>query len=129
WVGISGSDHQVAPAQHEFAEPLPEWPEVTRHGLGQLTRVFGTAPVEPRTAAEVLARTQRDLLGNARLPIPAMAHEECLTGFTAWRATVFPTPLAWGATFDPDLVHRVAYAVGEQMRSVGIHQGLAPVLD
>ena len=33
-------------------------------------------------------------------------HEECLTGLSAWKAATFPTPLAWGATFDPELVER-----------------------
>lgn len=131
WVGISDSEDgaDVAPAQHDFAEPLPPWDELTRPGLGQLTRVFGTSPIEPATGAEVLARTQRSLVDGSRLGIPAIAHEECLTGLAAWRATVFPTPLAWGATFDPDLVRRMATEIGTLMRSVGVHQGLAPVLD
>ena len=38
-------------------------------------------------------------------------------------------PLAWAATFDPDLVERMARAIGESMRAVGVHQGLSPVLD
>lgn len=129
WVGVSETDEEVAPAQHEFAEPLPPWEELTKQGLGQLTRVFGTRPVDPLVAAKVLARTQRELVANNRLGIPAMAHEECLSGFTAWRATVFPTPLAWGASFDPETVELMAAEVGRAMRDVGIHQGLAPVLD
>src|SRR6202000_1317790 len=51
------------------------------------------------------------------------------TGFAAWTATIFPTPLAWGASFDPALVHDMARSFGATMRAVGIHQGLAPVLD
>ena len=56
-------------------------------------------------------------------------HEECLTGLSAWKAATFPTPLAWGAAFDPELVERMGAAIGESMRALGIHQGLAPVLD
>src|SRR5690606_26722557 len=59
----------------------------------------------------------------------AIAHEECLTGLAAWRATTFPTPLAWGAAFDPDLVEEMGAAIGGVMRDLGVHQGLAPVLD
>ncbi|MFD0201713.1 MULTISPECIES: glycoside hydrolase family 3 N-terminal domain-containing protein [Saccharothrix] len=128
WVGISEGE-EVAPAQHEFAEPLPPWDELTKPGLGQLTRVFGTGPVEPLVGAKVLAETQRKLVANTRFGIPAMAHEECLAGFTAWQATVFPIPLAWGASFDPETVERMAREVGLVMRDVGVHQGLAPVLD
>ncbi|WP_033227688.1 MULTISPECIES: glycoside hydrolase family 3 N-terminal domain-containing protein, partial [unclassified Streptomyces] len=50
-------------------------------------------------------------------------------GFAAWGATAYPVPLSWGATFDPDLVRKMAAAIGRDMRAVGIHQGLAPVLD
>ena len=34
-----------------------------------------------------------------------------------------------GATFDPDLVRRIGRRIGDDLRSVGVHQGLAPVLD
>ncbi|MBO0837686.1 MAG: glycoside hydrolase family 3 C-terminal domain-containing protein, partial [Actinobacteria bacterium] len=65
----------------------------------------------------------------SRFGIPAIAHEECLTGFAAWRATIFPAPPAWGAAFDPVLVREMARSFGAGMRAVGVHQGLAPVLD
>ena len=58
-----------------------------------------------------------------------MVHEECLTGLAAWQATAFPTPRAWGASFDPSLVEQMGAAIGSSMRALGIHQGLAPVLD
>ncbi len=98
-------------------------------GLGQLTRPFGTAPVDPALGALSLLRTQARIAAANRFGIPALAHEECLAGFATWGATAYPVPLSWGATFDPELVHRMAAAIGRDMRSVGVHQGLAPVLD
>ena len=57
-------------------------------------------------------------------------HEECLAGFTTWGATAYPVPLSWGATFDPELVERDGRrGSAATMRAVGVHQGLAPVLD
>jgi len=76
-----------------------------------------------------LTGLQSRVTASNRLGIPAVAHEECLTGFAAWGATIFPTPLAWGAAFDPALVGEMAAAFGATMRAVGVHQGLAPVLD
>ncbi|CAM5667623.1 hypothetical protein SHIRM173S_01102 [Streptomyces hirsutus] len=38
-------------------------------------------------------------------------------------------PLAWGAAFHPELVEEMARRIGRDLRSVGVHQGLAPVLD
>ena len=103
--------------------------EIIRHGLGQLTRPFGGRPLDPARGAQIVNELQRRLVEDTRLGIPAIVHEECLTGFMAWGATAFPCPLAYGATWDPSLVERVGDAIRTQMRAVGAHQGLAPVLD
>ena len=129
WVGADAEGDGVAPHQHELADEPVDWPALIPHGLGQLTRPFGSTPVDPALGARALARTQAELIGANRFGIPAMAHEECLAGFTAWGATIYPVPLAWGSGFDPELVNRMAQRIGESMRHVGIHQGLAPVLD
>lgn len=119
----------MAPMLSESVGQLPPWEEVVADGLGQLTRTFGTAPLDPAEGVRLLARRQRDVVAGNRFGIPALAHEECLTGFAAWRATIYPSPLCWAATFDPALVERMAARIGASMASVGIHQGLAPVLD
>jgi beta-xylosidase len=129
WIGASGDGDGVAPMQHEFSAELPPLEDLFRDGMGQLTRVFGTRPVPPAAGMLALAGLQQRIVTASRFGIPAIAHEECLTGFAAWRATIFPTPLAWGASFDPDLVREMAAAIGTSMRAVGVHQGLAPVLD
>lgn len=103
--------------------------EASQHGLGHLTRAYGTRPVDPVARARWLWETQRRLVRETRLGIPALVHEECLTGLAVWHAAAFPTPLAWGASFDPDLVASMGAAIGRSMRELGIHQGLAPVLD
>ncbi|MEV4568880.1 glycoside hydrolase family 3 N-terminal domain-containing protein [Nonomuraea sp. NPDC049419] len=120
----------VAPMQDVFAAsgtiPLEE---AARHGLGHLTRVHGSVPVTPEEGAAEVVRQQRIVIERSRLGIPAIVHEECLTGFTAYGATVYPAAIAWAATFDPGLVERMAAAIGRDMRAVGVHQGLSPVLD
>ncbi|MFF2823320.1 beta-glucosidase [Arthrobacter koreensis] len=128
WVGASADGAEVAPHQHEMNEP-PDLESLLPAGLGQLTRPFGTKPVDAGAGALSLMRTQERIAASNRFGIPAMAHEECLAGFAAWGATAYPVPLAWGATFNPQLVRRMAGAIGEDLRRVGVHQGLAPVLD
>ncbi|HXP14753.1 MAG TPA: glycoside hydrolase family 3 N-terminal domain-containing protein, partial [Actinomycetes bacterium] len=124
------ANHTVAPMQDVFAAGRAlSLEEASRHGLGHLTRVFGSAPVTAADGAAELVRQQRVVLDASRLRIPALAHEECLTGFTTFGATVYPAAIAWGATFDPDLVERMAAAIGRDMAAVGVHQGLSPVLD
>jgi beta-xylosidase len=119
----------MAPMLSESIGPLPPWDEVVEGGLGQLTRTFGTAPLEPREGMRILAERQRDVVAGNRFGIPAQVHEECLTGLAAWRSTVYPAPLCWAATFDPVLVEEMGAQIGAVMARLGIHQGLAPVLD
>ena len=130
WMGASGDGDGVAPMQDQFfSYDQPPFEELIKNGLGQLTRVFGTRPVKAAAGMSALASLQARVAAASRLGIPAVAHEECLTGFAAWGATIFPTPLAWGASFDPALVGEMTAAFGATMHAVGVHQGLAPVLD
>ncbi|MET0787996.1 MAG: glycoside hydrolase family 3 N-terminal domain-containing protein [Cellulomonas sp.] len=129
WLDQNGT---VAPMQSEMAagqQASSTLSETTRDGLGHYTRVYGTRPVDPAERAAWLWTEQRRLKRETRLGIPALVHEECLTGLAAWQAATYPTPLAWGASFDPELVLDAARAIGDSMRQLGIHQGLAPVLD
>ncbi|MFC8732598.1 glycoside hydrolase family 3 N-terminal domain-containing protein [Luteimicrobium sp. NPDC057192] len=118
----------VAPLQGEFGA-TSGLDDFARDGLGHLTRAYGTRPVDAGERAAWLRGFQRRLVEQTRLGIPAIVHEECLTGLSAWGATTFPTPVAWGASFDPELVEEMGAAIGASMRALGIHQGLAPVLD
>nr|WP_079571853.1 glycoside hydrolase family 3 N-terminal domain-containing protein [Krasilnikoviella flava] len=128
WLDQGGE--VVAPMQGEMAAgDEGRLEEVTRHGIGHYTRVYGTRPVDPAERAAWLWTEQQRLRRETRLGIPALVHEECLTGLSAWKAATFPTPLAWGASFDPDLVAEMGRVIGGSMRELGIHQGLAPVLD
>ncbi|WP_417509031.1 glycoside hydrolase family 3 N-terminal domain-containing protein [Microbacterium sp.] len=129
WADKRTSGEIIAPMQDVFSEGRAPFEHVVRHGIGQLTRVFGTAPADARDGMARIREAQRHLLDTTRIGIPAIVHEECLTGFTTLGATVYPTALAWGATFDPELVGEMARAIGRDMSAVGVHQGLSPVLD
>ena len=123
-----GDGEAVAPLQGDFTD-AGGLEHAARHGLGHLTRPYGTRPVDPVERAQWLWQWQRGLVTGTRLGIPALVHEECLTGLGAWTAATYPTPLAWGAAFDPALVEEMGALIGASMRTLGIHQGLAPVLD
>jgi beta-xylosidase len=139
WVGnehVEDPDSEVditanvAPMQEVFAAAgSMSFEEASEHGLGHLTRVFGSAPLTALEGAAEVVRMQSSIVERTRLRIPAIVHEECLTGFTTYGATVYPAAIAWAATFDPELVERMAAAIGRDMRAVGVHQGLSPLLD
>ena len=119
--------HDVAPMEHAMAGT--GWEEAHKHGLGQLTRVFGTGPVSVAEGRAELRARQREVRAASRFGLPALAHEECLTGITTLGATVYPAAIAWGASWRPDLVREMAAAIGADLRAIGVHQGLSPLLD
>ncbi|MGY0198549.1 beta-glucosidase [Leptothrix sp. BB-3] len=98
-------------------------------GVGQITRPMGTHSVEAGAGLRALNKLQRFLRHETRLGIPALSHEECLMGVMTRDGTLFPSPLALSATWNPALVQEVAQRIGDECRQVGAHQGLAPVLD
>jgi beta-glucosidase-like glycosyl hydrolase len=138
WAGNDMADTElpadetinVAPMEDVFAAGGSlSLEEASRHGLGHLTRVWGSIPHTVEQGVAEVIRQHRVVLEGSRLGVPALIHEECLTGFTTYGATVYPASIAWGATFDPELVERMAAAIGRDMAAVGVHQGLSPVLD
>ncbi|MEU0092508.1 glycoside hydrolase family 3 N-terminal domain-containing protein [Kribbella sp. NPDC006257] len=138
WVGNDMAEPELPPEETMNVAPMQDvfaaggsvsLEEASRHGLGHLTRVWGSVPLTVEEGVAELLRQHEVVLAESRLGVPALVHEECLTGFTTYGATVYPTALAWGATFDPQLVERMAAAIGRDMAAVGVHQGLSPVLD
>lgn len=121
--------HDVAPMEQELSQGAGSWEESCRLGLGHLTRVFGTGPVSIPEGRQRLRQWQNQVRSSSAFGIPAIAHEECLTGLTALGATVYPAAIAWGATWRPELIQEMANAIGSDMFRLGVHQGLSPLLD
>jgi beta-xylosidase len=128
WEDVEPAGPEVAPGSSLFGL-VGSLADTARHGLGQLTRPYGTVARPAAENAAMLAKRQRQVMEQSRFGIPAMAHDECLTGFTAFGATIYPTSLGMAATFDPVLIGRIGTAIGADMASAGVHQGLAPVVD
>lgn len=114
WEDVEPAYPEVAPGTSIF-DRVGDLTETARHGLGQLTRPYGTLPRPALEHSRALADRQRQIMAQSRLGIPAMAHDECLTGFTAYGATIYPTSLGMAATFDPELIRRVGEAIGADM--------------
>ncbi|HWL43067.1 MAG TPA: glycoside hydrolase family 3 N-terminal domain-containing protein [Ilumatobacter sp.] len=99
------------------------------HGIGQVTRISGASSLGVSAAAELANAIQQHLREHTRLGIPALVHEEICSGLMAREATVFAQALGVAATFRPEYNRAIADSIRLQMRSIGAHQGLSPVLD
>lgn len=120
WVYDLQTNGQLDPAK--FATHL-------KHGIGQITRLGGASTFDPRALAKAANTVQRYLLENTRMQIPALVHEECCMGAMVSGGTVFPQMIGLASTFEPELAEQMTAVIGRQLRAVGAHQGLAPVLD
>ena len=115
------------PRQHCSVEPDTEFDTARLEedfggdGIGFIHDMYSTPAA--------FNRIQRYFIENSRLGIPAIFTGEALHGISGVRGTVFPTPLNFGATFDPELIRRVGGAIGRETRALGMHEILAPNLD
>ncbi|MGO9085834.1 MAG: CIA30 family protein [Candidatus Sulfotelmatobacter sp.] len=86
-------------------------------------------PFPPRKAAILRNGVQRYLQEKTRLGIPALFMGEALHGFMEYGSTSFPQALSLASTWDPELVHQVFTAAGDEAGSAGTGQVFTPVLD
>ncbi len=70
-----------------------------------------------------------ELTSQTRLRIPLLVGEDCIHGHSFWEgATIYPTQLGMAASWDPDLVERVARATAVETAATGVHWTFSPVL-
>ena len=104
--------------------------EQLAHGIGHVTRIGGATVLGPRESATFANAMQRFLVEQTRLGIPAIIHEESCAGIhgdATRRASRRPS--VWPATWEPELIEPMTQVIRTQMRAVGAHHSLAPVLD
>jgi len=98
-------------------------------GIGQITRVSGASSLGSADASALANKIQQFLVEETRLGIPAIVHEEMCSGLVAREATVFPQAIGLASTWDPGLAREMGEAIRLEMRAIGAHQGLSPLLD
>ena len=99
------------------------------NGLGEVTRLAGSTNLRAPEVARAANTIQQFLVEETRLGIPAIIHEESLHGLLALDAACFQQSIGAAATFDPDLVGRMADSIRRRMLATGARHALAPVLD
>lgn len=100
-----------------------------KNGIGQITRIAGASALEPEKAAELANQVQKYLAEETRLGIPALIHEECLSGYMGKGGTTFPQSIGIASSWEPELLKRQTDVIRKQLRSIGAHLALSPVAD
>ena len=105
--------------------------KLTDYRIGGFTLVpFGTDNSHPlENYVSTSNAVQKKIIEGSRLGIPVIFHDEALHGFSKDGATSFPHSIALAATWDVDLMGRVAGAIAKEARAAGCRQVLAPVVN
>ena len=101
--------------------------EKEKNRIGMLTVILRHFP--PGESAKLANEIQEFATKKFRLGIPVMIHDECLHGCMVRGSTIFPQSIALASTWDPELMERVAVAIGKETRARGIHQCLSPTIN
>ena len=100
-----------------------------KHGIGHVSALGLIGHKTPEQLAKSVNAIQRYLVTETRLKIPAIFHNEAMSGVVAPHFTAFPTSIGLAATWDPAAVEEMADLIRRQMRAVGLLQALSPVMD
>lgn len=93
-------------------------------------KMFGiNGHMSPHDVAVFRNAVQRYRIEKTRLGIPVIFQGEALHDFMEYGSTSFPQVLGLASTWDPQLVHQVFTAAGDEMASAGDDQAFTPVLD
>ena len=76
-------------------------------------------------SAAMARRLQRIAVEKSRLGIPLIFCQDVIHGFQ----TIFPIPLGWSCSFDPDLVRRATEISAREATRAGVMLAFAPMLD
>ena len=105
-----------------------EWGKnLTEVGIGGIGPIFRS--LSPKEEAEKINEIQKLAMEKTRLGIPIIIHDEALHGLVTNAATSFPQAIGLAATWDVDLMAKVATVIGKETRSRGVRQVLSPVVN
>ena len=100
-----------------------------KNGIGHVSALGLIGHKTPEVLAKAVNAIQRYLVTETRLKIPAIFHNEAMSGVVvAPTSRPFP-PRSGPATWDAAAVEEMADIIRRQMRAVGLLQALAPVMD
>ncbi len=103
--------------------------EQTKGGIGEVSTLEMRSCLTVDEAAAWQRRVQQIVMDNSPHHIPAIFHMEGLCGAFLQDSTSFPSGIARGAGFDPELEEKIAHIVSRQEAACGITHIFAPVLD
>ena len=103
--------------------------ELIPFGIGHFSQYASQKPMDPNVLRDRVAAVQDWLMNNTPNGIPALYHEEVLTGVNTRGATVYPQQIGQAGSFNPELAELKTLQTGIAMRMMGGVLSLSPMVD
>lgn len=99
------------------------------NGIGHFSQFMMQSVEDPNVLRDRVAEVQDWLMHNTPSGIPALCHEECLSGINTLEATIYPQQIGQAGSFNPELAELKTRQTGIAMRKIGGVLSLSPMVD
>ena len=103
--------------------------ELIPYGIGHFSQYASQKPMDPNVLLDRVAAVQDWLMKNTPNGIPALYHEEVLSGVNTQGSTVYPQQIGQACSFNPELAELKTLQTGIVMRKMGGVLSLSPMVD
>lgn len=103
--------------------------ELIPDGIGHISQFAMDLGMSPDEQRDRVARLQKWLIEKTSNHIPALVHEEALSGVNALDATVYPQQIGMACTWDTELAEKKARLTATALRAIGGTFALSPMVD
>ena len=103
--------------------------ELIPNGIGHFSQYASQKPREPEELRDRVAAVQEWLINNTPHGIPALFHEEVLSGINTRGATIYPQQIGQACSFNPELAELKTQQTATGMRKMGGLLSLSPMVD
>ena len=108
---------------------LEKCKEVIPYGAGHICQLSSSQSLNADELRQLIADIQDYMVNHTPAGIPAVIHDECITGVTAKGATAYPQQMAVACTWDPALLSVKMRQTARSMRDLGEQFALSPMVD
>lgn len=103
--------------------------ELIPHGVGHFSQYASQNQVGPDVLRDRVAAVQKWLMENTPSGIPALFHEEALSGANTSGSTIYPQQIGQACSFNPELAELKTLQTGVALRKIGCVLALSPMVD
>ena len=103
--------------------------ELIPNGIGHFSQYASQKPCDPNVLRDRVAAVQKWLMENTPNGIPALFHEEVLSGINTRGATIYPQQIGQACSFNTELAELKTLQTSTAMRKMGGVLSLSPMVD